>query len=86
MTPLLIPQHAMATTDPPPHLMHACFHPTDPQVKVVGVASGIQQAREMILVDLDAKSTRVTLKIEVAYSEHSHVIGKEGVNIKKGSN
>lgn len=58
----------------------------DPQVKVVGVAANIQQAREMILADLDAKSTRITLKIEVAYSEHSHVIGKEGVNIKKVHN
>lgn len=61
---------------------HACR--TDPQVKVVGVPASIQQARELILMDLDAKSTRVTLKIDVAYSEHSHVIGKEGVNIKKG--
>lgn len=61
-----------------------CTTHADPQVKVVGVASNIQQARELILVDLDAKSTRITLKIEVAYSEHSHVIGKEGANIKKG--
>ena len=51
---------------------------------MVGVPASIQQARELILMDLDAKSTRVTLKIDVAYSEHSHVIGKEGVNIKKG--
>ena len=56
----------------------------DPQVKVVGLPANIQQARELILVDLDAKSTRVTLKIDVAFSEHSHVIGKEGANIKKG--
>ena len=56
----------------------------DPQVKVVGLAANIQQARELILQDLDAKSTRVTLKLDVAFSEHSHVIGKEGANIKKG--
>ncbi len=53
-------------------------------MKVVGTPSNIQRARELILEDLDAKSTRVTLKIDVAFSEHSHVIGKEGVNIKKG--
>ena len=55
-------------------------------MKVVGLPANIQQARELILSDLDAKSTRVTLKIDVAYSEHSHVIGKEGINIKKGTN
>ena len=34
-------------------------------------------------MDLDAKSNRVTLKIDVPYAEHSHVIGKEGANIKR---
>ena len=56
----------------------------DPQVKVAGTPTNIQRARELILQDLDAKSTRVTLKLDVAFSEHSHVIGKEGANIKKG--
>ena len=44
----------------------------------------MQKARELILADLDAKATRVTLKIDIPFSEHSHVIGKEGCNIKKG--
>ncbi len=57
----------------------------DPQVKVAGLPANIQRARELILQDLDAKSTRVTLKLDVAFSEHSHVIGKEGANIKKGT-
>eukprot|EP00731_Ephydatia_muelleri_P025842 Em0017g925a len=43
----------------------------------------VQKARERILTDLDAKSSRITLKIDIPYSEHSHVIGKEGVNIKR---
>ena len=73
--------------------MHACVsfkthsHVSvfpDPQVKVVGLPVNIQRARELILADLDAKSTRVTLKIDVPFAEHSHVIGKEGANIKKG--
>ena len=51
---------------------------------MVGLPANIQRARELILTDLDAKSTRVTLKMEIAFSEHSHVIGKEGINIKKG--
>ncbi|CAI8029150.1 Protein bicaudal C homolog 1-B [Geodia barretti] len=55
----------------------------DPQVKVVGLPPNVQKARELILADLDAKSERITLKIDVPFSEHSHVIGKEGANIKK---
>ena len=58
-------------------------YPPDPQVKVVGLPANIQQARELILNDLDAKSNRVTLKIDVPYREHTHVIGKEGANIRK---
>ncbi len=53
-------------------------------MKVVGLPQSVQRARELILADLDAKSSRVTLKIDVPFSEHSHVIGKEGANIKKG--
>ncbi|KAL5479207.1 hypothetical protein EMCRGX_G022701 [Ephydatia muelleri] len=55
----------------------------DPHVKVVGRPEAVQKARERILTDLDAKSSRITLKIDIPYSEHSHVIGKEGVNIKR---
>lgn len=55
----------------------------DPQVKVVGLSGNVQQARELVLAELDAKSTRVTLKIDIPFSEHSHIIGKEGANIKK---
>ena len=57
----------------------------DPQVKVVGLPANVQKARDLILADLDAKSERVTLKIDVPFAEHSHVIGKEGAHIKKGS-
>ncbi|XP_042563115.1 protein bicaudal C homolog 1-like, partial [Clupea harengus] len=32
---------------------------------------------------LDTKSNRVTLKMDVSHTEHSHVIGKGGNNIKK---
>ena len=51
---------------------------------MVGLPVNVQRARELILADLDAKSERVTLKIDVPFSEHSHVIGKEGANIKRG--
>ena len=57
---------------------------TDPQVKVVGRPEGVQCARDILLSDLDSKSTRVTLKLDIQHSEHTHVIGKEGCNIKRG--
>lgn len=53
-------------------------------MKVAGLPEDVSKAREMILEELDTKSNRVTLKINVSSVEHSHVIGKEGVNIKKG--
>ena len=72
-----------------PHspILHSLIFPPfpDPQVKVVGLPGNVQKARELILGDLDAKSERVTLKIDVPFSDHSHVIGKEGANIKKGN-
>ncbi|KAB1271507.1 Protein bicaudal C-like protein 1 [Camelus dromedarius] len=37
----------------------------------------------MIMSVLDTKSNRVTLKMDVSHTEHSHVIGKGGNNIKK---
>lgn len=55
----------------------------DPHVKVVGRPEAVQSARERILTDLDAKTSRITLKIDIPCSEHSHVIGKEGINIKR---
>ena len=55
----------------------------DPQVKVVGLPGNVQKARELILGDLDAKSERVTLKIDVPFSDHSHVIGEGGSQHKE---
>ena len=56
----------------------------DPQVKIAGTHDAVSKAKELLLSDLDTKSNRVTLKVNVAYGEHSHVIGREGTNIKKG--
>ena len=65
------------------YIMCVCVS-IDPQVKVVGSPEGVSKAREMLSTTLDTKSNRVTLKVNVAYREHSHVIGREGANIKKG--
>ena len=59
---------------------------SDPQVKVAGPPDGVSKAKDAILEELDTKNNRVTLKINIANSEHSHVIGKEGCNIRKGKN
>ena len=48
----------------------------DPHIKVCGLPENVKDAKEFILDKLDARSTRVTLKMDVPYTEHSHVIGK----------
>ncbi|XP_043912342.1 protein bicaudal C homolog 1 [Protopterus annectens] len=55
----------------------------DPHIKVSGQKENVKQAKEKIMAVLDTKSSRVTLKMDVSHTEHSHVIGKGGNNIKK---
>ncbi|XP_024138632.1 bicaudal C homolog 2 isoform X3 [Oryzias melastigma] len=56
----------------------------DPHVKVEGKRAGVREAKKKILEVLETKQVnKVTLKMDVAYTEHSHVIGKGGGNIKK---
>ncbi|KAI5627388.1 protein bicaudal C-like 1 [Silurus asotus] len=55
----------------------------DPHIKVSGKREDVKEAKEKIMSVLDTKSNRVTLKMDVSHTEHSHVIGKGGNNIKK---
>uniref|UniRef100_UPI003AAC04B5 bicaudal C homolog 2 n=1 Tax=Centroberyx gerrardi TaxID=166262 RepID=UPI003AAC04B5 len=55
----------------------------DPHVKVEGKRANVLEAKKKILEVLETKVNKVTLKMDVAYTEHSHVIGKGGGNIKK---
>ncbi|KAM9795399.1 bicaudal C homolog 2 [Neosynchiropus ocellatus] len=55
----------------------------DPHVKVEGKKSNVLEAKRKILDILETRVNKVTLKMDVAYTEHSHVIGKGGGNIKK---
>ncbi|XP_074856242.1 protein bicaudal C homolog 1 isoform X1 [Carettochelys insculpta] len=55
----------------------------DPHIKVSGRKENVKEAKEKIMSVLDTKSNRVTLKMDVSHTEHSHVIGKGGNNIKK---
>ncbi|KAM9833781.1 bicaudal C homolog 2 isoform 1-T1 [Syngnathus typhle] len=55
----------------------------DPHVKVEGKKANVLEAKKKILEVLETRVNKVTLKMDVAYTEHSHVIGKGGGNIKK---
>uniref|UniRef100_A0A1A7WE94 SAM domain-containing protein n=1 Tax=Iconisemion striatum TaxID=60296 RepID=A0A1A7WE94_9TELE len=55
----------------------------DPHVKVEGRRENVMEAKKKILEVLETKVNKVTLKMDVAHTEHSHVIGKGGGNIKK---
>lgn len=54
----------------------------DPHIKITGPVESVKLAKAKIMQQLDSKSSRVTLKMDVSHSEHSHVIGKGGANIK----
>lgn len=55
----------------------------DPHIKVAGLPESVKQAKEKVMAVLDTKSSRVTLKMDVSYTDHSHIIGKGGGNIKQ---
>ncbi|XP_060759852.1 bicaudal C homolog 2 [Neoarius graeffei] len=55
----------------------------DPHVKVEGKTDDVLEAKRKILQLLETKVNKVTLKMDVTHTEHSHVIGKGGGNIKK---
>ncbi|KAG7257664.1 hypothetical protein CRUP_027340, partial [Coryphaenoides rupestris] len=55
----------------------------DPHVKVEGKRANVVEAKRKILEVLETKVNKVTLKMDVAHTEHSHVIGKGGGNIKR---
>lgn len=54
----------------------------DPHIKITGPIEQVKIAKDKIMQQLDSKSSRVTIKMDVSHTEHSHVIGKGGANIK----
>ena len=40
----------------------------------------VRRAKSYIMEYLDTKTSRVTMKMDVSYTDHSHVIGKGGKN------
>ncbi|CAD6191231.1 unnamed protein product [Caenorhabditis auriculariae] len=54
----------------------------DPYVKLVGSVAQIERARSLICASLQVKKERLTLKLELHHSLHSHIIGKGGLAIQ----
>ncbi|XP_011506262.1 PREDICTED: protein bicaudal C [Ceratosolen solmsi marchali] len=56
----------------------------DPHIKVAGLQENIRIAKDQITQVLDTRqNNRVTMKLDVSYTDHSHIIGKGGLTIKK---
>ncbi|XP_030382478.1 protein bicaudal C [Scaptodrosophila lebanonensis] len=55
----------------------------DPHVRIVGKVEQVQLAKERILSSLDSRGTRVIMKMDVSYTDHSYIIGRGGNNIKR---
>lgn len=54
----------------------------DPQIKIVGQREAVEQAKELILEELDTYKGKVTLKLDISFSDHGHVIGRGGRQIQ----
>ena len=48
----------------------------DPHIRVGGPEFGVKLAKSRILQYFETKSNRVTMKMDVSYTDHSHIIGK----------
>ncbi|KAJ8977395.1 hypothetical protein NQ317_013299 [Molorchus minor] len=51
----------------------------DPHVRIAGRPEDVQAAKERIMTILDTRCNRVTMKMDVSYTDHSHIIGKGGL-------
>jgi protein bicaudal C len=55
----------------------------DPHIRVGGAEEGVRRAKTMITEVLDTTTnSRVTMKMDVSYTDHSHIIGKGGNTIR----
>jgi hypothetical protein len=56
----------------------------DPHIRVGGTEEGVKRAKLMITEVLDTSTnSRVTMKMDVSYTDHSHIIGKGGNTIRR---
>ena len=54
----------------------------DPHIKISGTPSMVDSARIKILEKLDPRRDKVTLKVDIDWTAHSHIIGKSGASIQ----
>ena len=55
----------------------------DPHIRIGGQEENVFLAKNLIMDHLDTKSRRVTIKMDVSYTDHSHIIGKGGNTIRR---
>ena len=67
----------------PPKLKPGTKSKKDPHVRITGSPNSINAAKEIIFEQLDTRRNRVTLKMDVAFTDHSHIIGKGGRSIQR---
>uniref|UniRef100_A0A1B6KZ36 SAM domain-containing protein n=1 Tax=Graphocephala atropunctata TaxID=36148 RepID=A0A1B6KZ36_9HEMI len=54
----------------------------DPHIRISGKEDGVLTAKSKVMAVLDTRSNRVTMKMDVSYTDHSHIIGRGGLSIK----
>jgi protein bicaudal C len=55
----------------------------DPHVRIAGRQEDVQAAKDRIMTILYTRCNRVTMKMDISYTDHSHIIGKGGLSIKR---
>ncbi|KAL3274110.1 hypothetical protein HHI36_015524 [Cryptolaemus montrouzieri] len=55
----------------------------DPHVRIAGRPDDVAAAKERIMTILNTRCNRITMKMDVSYTDHSHIIGKGGYTIKR---
>nr|CAI5865190.1 unnamed protein product [Callosobruchus analis] len=55
----------------------------DPHVRIAGRPEDVQAAKERIMTILNTRCNRVTMKMDISYTDHSHIIGRGGLSIKR---
>lgn len=73
-------QHVMRSTNTeivwPPRLRPNARSKKDPHLRIIGTPENVARAKESISTDLDTRRLRITLKMDVSFTDHSHIIGE----------
>ncbi|GLH16027.1 Protein bicaudal C, partial [Gryllus bimaculatus] len=67
----------------PSHLKIGSRSRKSPHVHIAGLMEDVLQAKKEVMAILDSPDVRVTMKIDVSYLYHSHIIGRGGLVIKQ---